>query len=127
MNSPFTSRTSKQHFVENNYILIVDQHINKINCPIVFLSVNIMQLRQATTFLASTAFFLPNVNASLLRGVNGEFEIGDNLEISEDRPGTFLRVSESDAVQCISIMRSHSGVRPLTSSPSLFIFITGLG
>jgi hypothetical protein len=50
-----------------------------------------MQLRQATTFIASTAFFLPNVNASLLRGVNGEFEIGDNLEITEDRPGTFLR------------------------------------
>ncbi len=56
-----------------------------------------MQLRQATTFIASAAFFLPNVNASLLRGVDGEFEIGDNLEITEDRPGTFLRVSESDA------------------------------
>jgi len=51
-----------------------------------------MQLRQATTFIASTSFFLPaSVNASLLRGIDGEFEIGDNLEITEDRPGTFLR------------------------------------
>ncbi len=43
-----------------------------------------MQLCQAATFIASTAFFLPNVNASLLRGVDGEFAIGDGdiLEVT---------------------------------------------
>ena len=57
-----------------------------------------MQLRQVAALTASTAFFFfpANVKASLLRGVDGEFEIGDTLEITEDRPGTFVRVSESD-------------------------------
>lgn len=58
-----------------------------------------MQLRKATTFIASTALFLPlNSNASLLRGDDREVDRGDTLEITEDRPGTFLKVSESDIV-----------------------------
>ncbi len=62
-----------------------------------------MQLHQAATLIASTVFFLPtnnvnvNVNASLLRGIeiDGKFEFGDTIEITEDRPGTFLIVSLS--------------------------------
>ena len=58
-----------------------------------------MQLRKATTFIASIAIFLPlNSNASLLRGDDREVDRGDTLEITEDRPGTFLKVSESDIV-----------------------------
>ena len=83
-----------------------------------------MQLRQATTFIASTAFFLPaSVNASLLRGIDGEFEIGDNLEITEDRPGTFLRVSESDAADPVYLFYAQPSSAILYCHPMLVLAV----
>ena len=88
-----------------------------------------MQLCQEATFIASTAFFLPNVNASLLRGVDGEFAIGDILEVTEDRPGTFVRVSESDTVllfdrdrDCCWFITQHAGVVRSRRLPLFFVF-----
>jgi hypothetical protein len=55
-----------------------------------------MQLRKAATFLASTAsFFLAsNVAATSLRGVGEEVEIEDDI-LTEEKPGTFLIVSDT--------------------------------
>lgn len=57
-----------------------------------------MQLRKAATFLASTAsFFLASnseVAATSLRGVGEELEIGDDI-LTEEKPGTFLIVSDT--------------------------------
>ena len=74
-----------------------------------------MQLRQAATLIASTVFFLPtnvNVNASLLRGIDGKLKNEDTIEITEDVSGTFFIVSLTLRLILILIQFIYSRPKP---------------